>query len=212
MGSQLPAIQHISTVDWDSDAAIDNSAYQIAFNHTMEKHNLNDAMAYEKVEVLMLQWANDSSDLSSDDEVEKLKDVLEQKFHYHAVVRSLDVDSSRNIQLQVNKIVLDFIWEHTGPNTLLIVYYAGHGKPGTVHGELKCFGYVNSAHGTEGVFPIIDSSRRTSPNVPTDGREKNLDEFVWNNTEKMLRETHANVLEIFDWYIREELLWRRNRY
>ena len=56
-----------------------------------------------------------------------------------------------------------------------------------------------------------NSSRRTSPNVPTDGREKNLDEFVWNKTEKILRETTANVLEIFDWYALE-IVWRRNRY
>ena len=139
MGSQLPPLQPPSTVDWDSDAAIDNSAYQIGFNNTMEKYNLDDAMSYKKVEVLMLQWANESSDLSADDEVQKLKEVLEQKFHYHAVVRYLDVHSSRNIQLQVNKLVTDFLWDHSGPDTLLIVYYAGHGKPG-LQGELKCFG------------------------------------------------------------------------
>ena len=34
----------------------------------------------------------------------------------------------------------NFVGDYDGPNTLFIVYYAGHGKPGKIHGDLEMFG------------------------------------------------------------------------
>lgn len=142
MGSQLAGLQYHSTADYDSDEEIDNSRYQIAFNDTMERYNLNNPLTYQKVEVLLLQWASESSDLSSelDDEVNRLKALLEQKFHYHAVIESLDRKTHVKVQAQVNWIISNFTYQHQDPETLLIVYYAGHGKPGRNYGELTLFG------------------------------------------------------------------------
>lgn len=142
MSSQLADPQHHSTIDYESDEEIDNSRYQIAFNDTMERYNLNNPLTYQKVEVLLLQWAKKSTDLSSalDDEVKRLKAVLEQKFHYHAVIECLESQSNVMLQAQVNMIISNFTYKHQDPETLLIIYYAGHGKPGHVHGELRLFG------------------------------------------------------------------------
>ncbi|KAF6226904.1 hypothetical protein HO133_008345 [Letharia lupina] len=46
----------------------------------------------------------------------------------------------RKPQVQVNTIVAAFIGAHDGPTTLLIVYYAGHGKPGSYYGSLVLHG------------------------------------------------------------------------
>jgi hypothetical protein len=51
------------------------------------------------------------------------------------VVKKQLVDSKQSPQIQVQKILVDFVYEHDDENTLLIVYYAGHGVPGKLEGE-----------------------------------------------------------------------------
>lgn len=77
--------------------------------------------------------------------------------------------------MPVNTIVAAFTGAHHGPTTLLIVYYAGHGKPGSYYGSLVLQG-------------------QTSEN---DQRQR-LDLLVWNKTEQLLADADADVFEIFD--------------
>lgn len=52
----------------------------------------------------------------------------------------LKSNSSRHPQVEVNKIMAEFVWEEDGPSTLLLVYYAGHGAPGQRPGNLELKG------------------------------------------------------------------------
>ncbi|MCJ1246796.1 hypothetical protein MMC30_004005 [Trapelia coarctata] len=165
-----------SIVDYESKSEKDASDYQEMWTSIMDKGSYKNPSTYRKVEVLMLCWAENSDDLATKREVEELKVVFEDQFHYHARIDYLDNHSSTKLQLQVNAIVAGFAKEHDGPNTLFIVYYAGHGKPGDTHGQLVWHG-------------------KTSENDTI----KRRDILVWNKTEDLLKDAEADVLEIFDW-------------
>ena len=53
----------------------------------------------------------------------------------------------------MNAIVAAFVEQHDSPNTLLIVYYAGHNRPGPDYGSLELFGSVG--HGLCFVLSLI---------------------------------------------------------
>ena len=106
----------------------------------MDKGNYNHPSKYNKVAVLLLCWEQSCNDLKTTDEVNALKSVFEERFRYHTTVEILDNNRTPKLQVRLNKKVAAFVDKHDGPNTLLIVYYAGHGKPGKDHGELEIFG------------------------------------------------------------------------
>ena len=117
---------------------------QLAWSEIMDKGRYKTSSTYTKVEVLLLCWNDSCSDMTTKDEIDGLKAVFEGKFNYHAEVQYLDTVVGQRLQVRVNTIVAAFVGEHDGPNTLLIVYYAGHGRPGREAGSLELFGY--SAH------------------------------------------------------------------
>ena len=119
---------------------IEDAEYQVLWNVTMDKGNYNHSSAYEKVEVLLVCWAQDSNDLKTTEEVNALNSVLEKRFRWHTTMAYLDNDKQQRLQVQLNTAVAAFVGANDGPNTLLIVYYAGHGKPGKFHGRLEMFG------------------------------------------------------------------------
>jgi len=75
-------------------------------------------------------------------QVTELDQVFRTTFHYETVRKELTQGSGPTAQIQVNKHLSDFVFEHDDMNTLLIVYYAGHGRPGESTGGLKLAGYV----------------------------------------------------------------------
>ena len=115
-----------------------NADYQICWNIVMDKGGYKNPSSYEKVAVLLMSWAQD--DLKTAGEVNALKLVLEERFRYHTTMAYLDNNNNKKLQVQLNKKVADFVHEYDGPNTLFIVYYAGHGKPGKLHGDLELIG------------------------------------------------------------------------
>ena len=119
---------------------IQNAEYQVRWNITMDSGEYNHPSAYEKVEVLLLCWAQNSNDLKTTEEVNALKLVLERRFRYHTTMAYLDNNNKQKLQVQLNAKVAHFVGDYDGPNTLFIVYYAGHGKPGKIHGDLEMFG------------------------------------------------------------------------
>lgn len=54
----------------------------------------------------------------------------------------LENNPDKSAQVQANKHLADFVYDHDGANTLLIIYYAGHGQPGDVPGGLHLTGSV----------------------------------------------------------------------
>lgn len=49
---------------------------------------------------------------------------------------------NRSVQVQVNKHLADFLYEEDAEDTLLIIYYAGHGMSDPVTGRLLLAGYL----------------------------------------------------------------------
>ncbi len=121
---------------------IQDAEYQVLWNITMDKGNYNHSSAYEKVKVLLLCWAPSSNDLKTTEEVNALRSLLEKRFRYQTTMEHLDNNIKLKLQVQLNTKVAAFVGANDGPKTLLIVYYAGHGKPGKFHGDLEMFGSV----------------------------------------------------------------------
>lgn len=134
-----------STVNYEAQAAQDDSEYQVLWVNTMEESNYQSSSKYTSVEVLLLCWAERNDDLTVTEEVSRLKATFEECFNYHAQIKYLDASTQQKLQVQVNRIVANFVGDFDGPNTLLIVYYAGHGKPGNYFGSLECFGSVQQS-------------------------------------------------------------------
>jgi hypothetical protein len=49
------------------------------------------------------------------------------------------------VQVQINKHLADFVYEEDAEDTLLIIYYAGHGTPDSVTGRLLLAGYLTTS-------------------------------------------------------------------
>ncbi|KAL8744944.1 MAG: hypothetical protein Q9190_002871 [Brigantiaea leucoxantha] len=65
-------------------------------------------------------------------EVQDLKHVWEQEFGYFVTIEKLGM-ALDGLRAEVNAVVAGFVKDHDGTDTLLIVYYARHGKPGELH-------------------------------------------------------------------------------
>lgn len=144
-----PAImlEDSSVVDYESTDEIDASERQVNWTNVMAEGRYHSPSVYEKVEVLMLCWEEHSRDFDTTKEVTELSAVFEKGFGYHVTIQRLDAKRDTRLQIQVNRIVANFVHDHDGPNTLLIVYYAGHGKPGNFFGDLEIFGQVKPRAG-----------------------------------------------------------------
>lgn len=70
----------------------------------------------------------------------ELQDVFQNTFKYETVRKTLTQDPKRTAQAQVNKHLSEFVFDYDDTNTLLIIYYAGHGTPGDSSGGLKLAG------------------------------------------------------------------------
>jgi hypothetical protein len=90
---------------------------------------------------LFRSWEAQLDDLNTGEEVDTLKGVFRNIFRYTVVKKQL-VSGKQYPQIQVQKILVDFVYEFD-ENTLLIVYYAGHRVPGKQSGEsLLLQGYM----------------------------------------------------------------------
>jgi hypothetical protein len=139
-------LQDQSIVDYQSETEKDASDYQEIWTSTMDNGPYKNTSMYRKVEVLMLCWAEDCDDwVHSQQEVQALKSVFENDFYYHVEIKFLYNNIATRLQLQVNQIAANFANEHDGPNTLFIVYYTGHGKPGGSYGSLLMHGSVKDS-------------------------------------------------------------------
>ena len=83
--------------------------------------------------VLLISWEAKLDDLNTGEEVDALEAVFQELFRYTVVKKQL-VQGKQSPQIQVQKILVDFVYEYDDESTLLIVYYAGHGVPGKQEG------------------------------------------------------------------------------
>ncbi|KAK8076643.1 hypothetical protein PG994_003915 [Apiospora phragmitis] len=131
---------------------------------------------YTKVSVLLLSWHKEIDDLKTDHEVTDLENLFKDKFMFDTTRQILTKDSRTSAQAQVNHYLAKFVYENDNTNTMFIIYYAGHGRPGNDRGKLKL---------------TASSSHRGESNT-------DFHEVVWNSAESNIRNTSADVLVIFD--------------
>lgn len=67
-----------------------------------------------------------------------MRHVLENKYHFE--VEDKRLDAKKPAQMQLNKHLANFVDDKHDEHGLLIVYYAGHGVPGNVPGDLRLAG------------------------------------------------------------------------
>lgn len=121
--------------------------------------------------------------------------LFEETFNYNVSQAHIKSDSEKNPQVQVNAHVANFVYNEDGLDTLLIVYYAGHGSPGAKPGHLQLFGYAIDSH-----LPSPDMLIRSRTSSPTDSeKSQKLNHIVWNWTESALQATQSDIFVIFDW-------------
>ena len=131
---------------------------------------------YKKVCVLLLSWAEGFDDLLVHGEVKELGEVFKHTYNFDVESKHIKEDPDKKAQAQVNSIVANWVLEKDTPKSLCIVYFAGHGRPGTIPGHLKIKGQTR----------------------PTIAMRDHLNTVIWNKTEALLQDTHADVLQIFD--------------
>ena len=83
------------------------------------------ASGYKKVHALLLSWAG--GDPRMDGELEKLKDVLDAFYNFEIETFHIPHGPGIRSHHELNKHLLKFTENHSRADSLLIVYYAGHG-------------------------------------------------------------------------------------
>ena len=124
----------------------------------------------------MLYWDKEEDDLDVKHEIDELSSVFQDTYNFHVTHKTIKKREKKRAQTQINAIVASWVDEYDGLKTLLVVYFAGHGKAGDQIGELIINGHKES---------------------PSDVR-RYLNKVVWNITESCLHEIQSDVLQIFD--------------
>ena len=129
-----------SVACYDSTEEKEASRLQVLWTNIMNESRYQSPPRYDKVEVLLLCWK--VSDIDTTKEIKDLREVFEVYFGYHATTEYLDANWNENLQVYLNRLVANFVHDYNDPNTLLIVYYGGHGVPGEFLDELEFIAYI----------------------------------------------------------------------
>ena len=180
-------------IDFQSKDDVRDLEYQKLWDRVLDdrEHIRSRRLSpYKQVGALLLCWDQSCSDMATEMEVEGLKAVFETRFGYNTTVEHLNAQSKKRAQAQLNSKVAMFVENHDDPDTLLIIYYAGHGARGG-DGDLYLHGLVSTLSKdvlfTKCYRALQDNTRRCK------------DKINWNIAEKLLEAAEADVLEIFDW-------------
>ncbi|TGO24997.1 hypothetical protein BPAE_0090g00410 [Botrytis paeoniae] len=163
----------IPPIDYQDKDASNDSKLKALFDEHMSAKNAS--VAYREVHVLLLSWDRKDDDLHVEQEVADLENVFRDIFKYKTTQKILQQNPRKHPQVQINLYLAEFVHNHDDPDTLLIVYYAGHGKLSDDGGGLAL------------------TSSSTQPD-----EEFELHEIVWSSAEHNIKNTQSDVLVIFD--------------
>ena len=149
------------TDDYETEDEKEDSDLRLLWSRTMDEGKYKTSATYTKVEVLLLCWEHSCTDLTTKKEVEDLKAAFENQLNYHAEIEYLDTKIEQALQVRVNALVATFVAKHDGPKTLLIVYYAGHGRPGGEFGDLELFGSVTPGKSLARLLTVAGNHHQT---------------------------------------------------
>ncbi|CAG8954502.1 hypothetical protein HYFRA_00004415 [Hymenoscyphus fraxineus] len=158
----------------DKDASLDSQMKAI-WDAEMETPRTKPVL-YREVHVLLLSWDDNVDDLKTGKEVKQLQTLFEATFKFQTTWKILHRMERPTAQAQANKHLANFVADHEDQSTLLIVYYAGHGRPG------------DSKNG-------LTLAARQDINPKPDAE---LSEIIWSSTEHIIKATRSDVLVIFD--------------
>ena len=129
-------------IDYEDEEEKASSKLQVDFGEELAKGRYGRPTAYKKVSVLTLSWDNEHDDLKVQEEVQSLCKVFQERFNFHVTSKSIQCPLRKDVQVYVNHVVSEWVNENDDPENLLIVYYAGHGKPEGSN-SLVMFKYVS---------------------------------------------------------------------
>ena len=104
-----------------------NSRFEVVWKNRMAKGGYKIPSYYEKAAVLLFSWEKDADDMDVENEVNDLKKVFEDVFHYEVKREYLKPSSSEDpppLKNMVLCMIAQFIKQFDRRNSLLIVYYA----------------------------------------------------------------------------------------
>lgn len=137
---------HGPTIDVESE----NAHLQVHFEKEMKER----ARGHRKVSVLLLSWEKEADDnLDTADEVcwypmkrrslelirgqvKRLSAVFKDLYNFRVCPQTLNTGQGKKARHQIHKHLADFVHDEDGKDTLMIIYYAGHGISDTTTGRL----------------------------------------------------------------------------
>ena len=129
-------------IEYSQPLEVRSSELQRVWTKTIAGGPYKRSSYYKKIAVLTLSFHPDFDDLGDgvQEEVGRLSNLFRKSFNYP--VKNVKLRPAEDAQVVINDEVARFVRKHHGLNHLLIVYYAGHGRPGENHGELVVFKYL----------------------------------------------------------------------
>jgi Caspase domain len=109
-------------------AALEDSRLRSVWEDAM-KEGVGPSIRHHKATVLMISWAYPLDTLGTAAEVDALGVVFSEKFNYTVLKNQIE-DNGKLAQIQASKFLADLVYHHDEENSLLIIYYAGHGEGG----------------------------------------------------------------------------------
>lgn len=104
----------------------------------------------------------------------RLSAVFKDDYNFRVCPQILNTGQGKKPRHQIHKHLANFVHDEDGKDTLLIIYYAGHGVSDTTTGRLVL---------AQGNPKVMD---------------KHLNQIVWNEAECLINDIEADMLLVFD--------------
>ena len=170
--------------------------YQSLMSLLQARVDIDTPTSYNNASVLLLFWDGATEDPGFKDEFDALCQTFTETYGYFVHRARLKVDLKKLPQVQVKRFVRDFVFENDGSETLLIIYFMGHSDAGQLSGSQRPLMYVYNGVYKDSWSADLDS------NMSHVERQRKLNQMIQNTVDHiMLKDTQADTLEIFDWYV-----------
>jgi hypothetical protein len=126
-------------------------------------------------------------------QVAELRDVLEKEYKF--LVVEILLDKTGGPQKQLNKHLASFVHDHDDEDTLLVIYYAGHGWRKKNKDNEKEFYLIEYDYLARPWYSLLTSCRRVTETASW-GHKHN--KVAWDLSERILEGADGDVLGIFD--------------
>ncbi|KAL9110404.1 MAG: hypothetical protein Q9227_005135 [Pyrenula ochraceoflavens] len=157
-----------------------------------EEKMTTKTLGHRSVAVLILYW--DTVDQKDVLDVAQLRVTFEELYGFKVYAKKLTMVSGKALDC-INLHMAQFMYEEDFEETLLIIYYAGHGglAMGTSHG-LKLTGWACISVIFKKSIRSTNSARFSAQSIGVDSGK----DIIWEKAEALLENAKADMLLIFD--------------